>query len=243
MSARRTPRSTFSRLTHVSRSAQVRDQLEAAIRRGDYAVGDRLPSERELTELLGVSRVSVREAIRSLEAVGLVHVRHGDGCFVADPAERPGRELARWLDLHRDEVLDLLRVRGALDELAAEEAAGRRDPRELEAVRAAHEAFAEAVQRPGATVDELTALDVAFHTALARASGSALLANLLADLHEHLADSRRVGFHPRGRPPASAQEHAAIVEAVEAGRRAAARRAAAAHIENVRRTLAAELAE
>jgi len=67
----------------ASRIQQVRDQLEAAIDRGDYQPGDRRPSERELVSLLGGSRVGIREAIRSLEALGRVEVRHGQGCFVA----------------------------------------------------------------------------------------------------------------------------------------------------------------
>src|SRR5919109_98344 len=82
----------------VSRTRHVREQIEAAIDRGDYAPGDRLPSERELVELLGVSRVSVREAIRSLEALGRVDVQHGRGCFVATSrSDRYASSFAHWL--------------------------------------------------------------------------------------------------------------------------------------------------
>jgi DNA-binding FadR family transcriptional regulator len=68
MSSKGAKKPGYTLLSTVSRTQQVRDQLEAAIERGDYKPGERLPSERELVELLGVSRVSVREAIRSLEA-------------------------------------------------------------------------------------------------------------------------------------------------------------------------------
>src|SRR5205814_1294850 len=71
-------------IKRIQRSAAVRNQLEGAIRRGDYAAGERLPSECELVETFGVSRVSVREAIRSLEALGHVTVQHGRGVFVTD---------------------------------------------------------------------------------------------------------------------------------------------------------------
>ena len=231
--------SSFSKLSSVSRSDQVRDQLEAAIRRGDYAPGDRLPSERELTEMLGVSRVSVREGIRSLEAIGLVQVRHGNGCFVLDPASLANRELSRWLELHRDEALELLRVRGALDEVAAEEAAVRRDPEAMRQVHEAHEAFlAEVARRPRPRVETLADLDVDFHLSIARASGSQLLVNLLGELHLHLGESRKAAFEARGRPRQAVSEHEAILEALDAGDGAAARAAVSAHIGHVRRLLA-----
>jgi GntR family transcriptional repressor for pyruvate dehydrogenase complex len=229
----------FSRLKLVSRPTQVREQLEQAIRRGDYVPGDRLPSERELSDLFGVSRISVREALRSLEAVGLVEVRHGYGTVVIDAASRASRDLRRWVQLHRDEALDLLLVRGALDELAAGEAAGRNDDVATAAVRSAHEAFGRAAEEQE-PVDRLRELDVAFHMAVARASGSALLASLLADLHDHLAESRSVGFRPLDRPRRSAREHAAIVDAIERGDRAAAAAATATHIAHVRQIIAAE---
>jgi DNA-binding FadR family transcriptional regulator len=234
-----TDRPTFSRLNAVPRSAQVREQLEEAIRRGDYNPGERLPSERELSEMFGVSRVSVREAVRSLEAIGLIDVRHGLGSVVTDPATRAGRDLRRWVEHNRDEALDLLRVRGALDELAAEEAADGAGPASIAAVRAAHQAFAAAVATGDA--DGLKALDVAFHTAIADASGSKLLRDLLVDLHEHLADSRSISFARPDRPPQSAAEHAAIVEAIETGDGDGARRATKEHIERVRRVLDASL--
>jgi len=235
-------RPAFSRLKLVSRPAQVREQLEHAIRRGDYIAGDRLPSERELSELFGVSRISVREALRSLEAVGFVEVRHGYGTVVIDPASRASRDLRRWVELHRDEALDLLLVRGALDELAAGEAAGRHDRVATAAVRRAHEEFAGAAEEQE-PVDRLRDLDIAFHMAVARASGSELLANLLADLHDHLDESRSIGFRPVDRPRRSAKEHAAIVEAIESGDRAAAAAATATHIAHVRQIIAAGLQE
>src|SRR3972149_10633282 len=76
--ARRSPLRTIRR---TERSEEIRRQREAAIRAGDFGPGDRLPSERELVETFGVSRVSVREAIRSLETLGLVRVYQGRGAL------------------------------------------------------------------------------------------------------------------------------------------------------------------
>jgi GntR family transcriptional repressor for pyruvate dehydrogenase complex len=223
----------FSRLDGTSRSTQVRKQLEDAIRRADYRPGDKLPSERELVEMLGVSRVSVREAICSLEAIGLVEVRHGTGTIVLEQTGRePTAGLSRWMRINRDEVLELLTVRAALDELAGEEAALRHDAEPLLAVRAAHTAFAQAAEEDRR--DELPGLDERFHIAIAEASGSVLLRDLLVELHSPLERSRELFFAPDHRAKASTGEHAAILAALVAGDGPAARRAIGAHVESVR---------
>jgi GntR family transcriptional regulator, transcriptional repressor for pyruvate dehydrogenase complex len=227
--------STFSRLKLAPRSAQVREQLEDAILRGDFRPGQRLPSERELTELFGVSRVSVREAIRSLEAVGLVEVRHGSGTTVADRSKNTTRDLSRWMKTNRVAVLELLMVRGALDALAGEEAALRHDELAIGRIRTAHEEFVQAAEN--GNLDRQAAFDVRFHLAIAQASESELLHNLLSELHQHLAESRLAFFAPHSRPRASAKEHQAILTAIERRDAAAVRRATRRHIASVRRLI------
>ncbi|HEU4655977.1 MAG TPA: FadR/GntR family transcriptional regulator [Capillimicrobium sp.] len=219
----------------MSRTQQVRDQLQAAIDRGDYAPGDRLPSERELVELLGVSRVSVREAIRSLEALGVVEVRHGRGCFVATSrSDQYASSFSHWLTVHRDEIFELLKVRGALDELAAESAAATADGGWVGRLRELNDAFRDADPDD---IDALVACDVAFHDAIAEASGSELLADLLRELHETFNESRQATLRPWGRQAESALEHDAIIAAIEGGDAPAARAAVAAHLASVRGSL------
>lgn len=222
----------FTGIQRVQRTQLVRQQLEQAIARGDYGPGDKLPSERELVALFGVSRITVREAIRSLEAVGLVSVQHGRGCFVG-PLVDDTLPSGEWLSVHHKALIDLLRVRAALDTLAAERAAARRDPDELAAIRAAHEAFAAAADDAGATPDRLAELDIDFHRAIAVASGNTLLRHLLDDLGRYLGESRRALLAPRGRPHASAGEHARLLAAIEAGDATAARRAVHRHSDAV----------
>jgi DNA-binding FadR family transcriptional regulator len=225
-------RPAFSRLQVVSRSAQVRDQLKRAIQDGDYTAGDQLPSERELSELFGVSRVSVREAIRYLEAVGLVEVKHGAKTTVLDPASRPVPDLDGWMDANRDEVLELLKVRGALDELAAQAAAEHGDRERIAALRDAHDAFVGQTAAPAG--DDLAERDTAFHLAIADATGSDLLSDLLRELHGHLAESRAMFFSSQRRATLSAKEHESILQAIEQGDGPAARRATRRHIASVR---------
>jgi DNA-binding FadR family transcriptional regulator len=220
----------------VRRTEQVRDQLETAIERGDYQPGERLPSERELVELMGVSRVSVREAIRSLEAVGLLEVRHGSGCYVASrPSDLYATSFSRWISVHGEQALELVKVRGALDELAAEMAARDGDETWPARLRELNASFR------GTAPDEIGVLasrDIAFHEAIGDASASPLLATLLRRLHTTFAESRQAMLHPPGRAAQSALEHDAIIDAIERRDPAGARTAVAVHLGSVRDALA-----
>jgi DNA-binding FadR family transcriptional regulator len=230
-------------IKRTQRSEEIRRQIEAAIMNGDFAPGERLPSERELVETFGVSRVSVREAIRSLEALGFLRVYQGRGAFVSDRRSGLGEPMARWLDLHRGEVLELLGVRGALDEHAAQLAAEAVDPAREESIVATHRAFAEAAEADDVSAADLVPLDIDFHLAIAEASGSRLLYDLLSDLHSYLAESRYLALVPPGRPRQSAAEHALIVEAIQAHDAAMARLATNRHIASVRELVAAGLGD
>jgi DNA-binding FadR family transcriptional regulator len=232
MSASGKTQPKFERLVGRSRAAFVREQLEAAITAGEYSPGAQLPSERELSEIFGVSRVSVREAMRGLEAVGLVDIQHGSGCFVTDPMLAHRRELNRWIHVHRDEIQDLLLVRGALDQLAAREAASHPDAGDIAAIREAEDAFADAATE-GSDGGTLEQRDIEFHGAIAHASGSPLLESLLAQLHDHLRESRSLTLAIRGPSKASIRDHRAIVSAIERGAPEAASRATAQHIKRV----------
>lgn len=225
-------------IKRTQRSEEIRRQIEAAITSGEFAPGERLPSERELVETFGVSRVSVREAIRSLEALGFVRVYQGRGAFVTDRRSGLGEPLARWLDLHRNEVLELLGVRGALDEYAAQLAVENFDTARVARIVAAHEAFSAAVEAE-APATEIVPLDIDFHVAIADASGNRLLYDLLSDLHSYLAESRYLALVPTGRPRQSMTEHALIVEAIQARDAPMARLATSRHIARVREIVAA----
>ncbi|HEX4520606.1 MAG TPA: FadR/GntR family transcriptional regulator [Gaiellaceae bacterium] len=229
-------------IVRTHRSAQVREQIQEAITRGDFQPGERLPSERELVETFGVSRVSVREAIRSLEALGVVSVQQGRGAFVNDRRSGLAEPLARWLAMHRDELFDLHRVRGALDELAAQCAAEQHDPDGVESLVAAHNVLREQVEA-GAPADELMRLDLDFHMALAEASGNRLLYDLLFDLHTLLAEARRFSYVTAGRPPISVAEHGKIAEAVERGDPIAARAAMREHVDSIRKVTMTRIAQ
>jgi DNA-binding FadR family transcriptional regulator len=210
----------------------VRDQLLAAIEKGEFPPGSQLPSERVLCETFGVSRVSVREAISGLEAVGLVKVQQGRGAFVRSGIEDPEGPFVKFLDLHREELLELLMVRGALDQLAAEEAALRGTDDGVARMITASEDFRAAVERND--LAELVATDVAFHVSIASSSAGQLLPQLLTELNHVLEDSRRLTLAGTGRSVRSVEQHQAIVDAIVAGDARGARRAVTRHIGSVR---------
>jgi DNA-binding FadR family transcriptional regulator len=213
------------------RSEQVRKQIQDAIEEGRFGPGERLPAERDLAETMGVSRVSVREAMKSLEALGMIVIKHGSGCFVAKaPMERFTDSFSTWLDTHRDEVLELLNVRGALDQFAAGSAAERGAA--VTKLRESNRAFRAAGKR--ANIKEIVECDEQFHKRIAEASGSELLASLLAELHALLAPSRYIVLTPQAQPERSASEHDAIIDAIAARDPEAARAAVAKHIDSTR---------
>jgi DNA-binding FadR family transcriptional regulator len=224
----------------VSPTQQVREQILEAIERRDFSPGEALPSERALCEMFGVSRVSVREAIAGLEAMGIVTVQHGRGSFVADGTREFGGAFGRWLHTHRDRMVELLKVRGALDELAAYEAAQRQDPEALRDLREIHETFRELATSPDPDRSKLIETDVMFHEAVAQAADSQLLSELCQELAGHIADSRRLTFATEGQAERSAREHEAILDAILSGDAETAKLAAAAHVRGIRQWIEAQ---
>lgn len=209
----------------------VRNEILSWIERGDYKPADPLPSERELQVMFGVSRVVIREALVRLQAVGLVKVEHGRGCSVsATLPELMGGPFRVWMDLNRGEVVHLLKLRRALDGLAAEEAATAASADAITEIADAERAFAQAVAS-GADPVRLASLDKNLHVAIAAASGMSLVAKLLGDLDHHSANIHRTSMAVSGRPAVSLRDHRAIVAAIEAHHPARARGAAERHVE------------
>ena len=226
----------FSSIRRASPTTQVRDQLIAAIESGQYPPGSMLPSERVLCEAFGVSRVSVREALAGLQSTGLIRIEHGRGAVVRESVnDAYAGPFGRYLDVHRDELAELLRVRGALDELAASEAAKHGTEPEFEKMLAAAVAFEGAVQAPRRDIERIADADIAFHQSIAELSGGELLPRLLRELNHVMTESRRITLSRPGQLDRSVTEHRAIADAIIGRDAAAARRAVHKHITNVRK--------
>lgn len=212
---------------------RVAGQVERFIDGNGLKPGDRLPGERELCELLGVSRASVREALRSLQARGVVLVRHGKGVYVAAPDEGE-RALERFARLREVGMEELFAMREVLEVPAAGWTAAAATGEQLQDLVQTFEALAEGVRthRPAA---ELQVLDAKLHLQIAEYANNRFLAMTQSVLQEMLARSMETTLAIAGRPARSVREHAEIVAALQARDPARARAAARRHIHSSRR--------
>jgi DNA-binding FadR family transcriptional regulator len=162
-------------------------QVENAIYEGRLTVGDRLPPERELAEIFQVSRASVREALRVLEAFGVLTARRGTGAdsgsIVSAENDSPLSGLLRlYASLLQMPLTDLLEVREALETLTARRAAERASDEDVERFRALLEAM-----RAAKDPEEFLAADTEFHVLLARSSGNSVAPLIMGALRDAIA--------------------------------------------------------
>jgi DNA-binding FadR family transcriptional regulator len=209
---------------------QTVERLASAIRLGVVETGERLPPERELAEQLGVSRVTLREAIKALQQVGYVTTvrgRAGGTAVVYDPGQRPrgdARHIARTLGAA--EVLDALAYRSVVEPGAAELAAVRR-PLDDDAERLRVALTAATDCEPA----KRRVCDSRFHILIGELSGSPSLAAAVADVQGRL-DGLLVAIPVFAKNIAhSDSQHARIARAVLAGRSSTARTVMAEHVE------------
>ena len=213
---------------------KVADALRARISKGHHKAGDRLPSEAQLTQEFGVSRTVVREAIAALRSDGLVEPRQGAGVFVLDPALTE-RHPFQNIDLARvSSLIEMLELRTAVEGDAAGLAALRRSPAQEEKIIEALDAF-----RASATEGRPSAgADFAFHIAIAQATNNPRFGEFLQMLGPTLIPRRAVNEsgEEAALPPADierlAEEHEAILVAIQNGDEAAARAAMRTHLKN-----------
>ncbi len=159
------------------------EQIKQLIDEGKLKPGDKLPAERELVERLQVSRVSVREAIKSLEMLGFVDIRPGDGTFVRDTdTDDIIRPLAMFLAVERHSLLDMFEVRRIFETAAAGLAAQRAEAAEVEQLGRLLEGMKAGVNLQDPEKGE--EFDTAFHYAVAEATHNSLLIRLFRTVSE-----------------------------------------------------------
>ena len=187
---------------------RIRDLIAA----GDLLPGDRLPPEGELAALVGVSRNSLREAVRALIQANVLDVRRGDGTYVTSLEPKLLLSgLSFVMDLMQDRtVLELFEVRRLLEPAATGLAASRISDGAIEGLCRSLEAM-----RASTTAEELIAQDVEFHRAVVEASGNQTLVSLLEALFTRTARARIWrGIWDRGALEWTYAQHAVIVDAL-----------------------------
>jgi GntR family transcriptional repressor for pyruvate dehydrogenase complex len=221
----------LDRLKPVSRdsvSDRIVDQLVALISQGDLTPGQRIPSEKELCQRFGVGRTSVREALRSLSAMGILESHAGEGTFVSEDKSRYLENALRWgLLLDRRVVEDLVEARLLLESQTAYLAARKATGDQLGKMEAAVAGMEASLQDP----DRYLAHDLEFHLMIARATRNSILYHFLSLTRGPLQSWIRnaLGKSER-RARLSIAEHRKILAALRKRNAEQARRAMAAHI-------------
>jgi DNA-binding FadR family transcriptional regulator len=215
------------------------EKIKGMIVSGALRPGDRLPKESELAAGLGLSRNSLREAVRALSLFRILDVRQGDGTYVTslDP-QLLLEALGFVVDFHRDDtVLEFLAVRRILEPAATAMAASRIGERELDELADRLDALGD---EP--SVEELVAADLEFHRAVVGASGNSVLCSLLEGLSGPTARARVLrGLTEEGAVGRTLDEHRAILAALRDRDAEAARSWATVHIASVERWLRSTL--
>ena len=216
----------------ASLSEKLAQTLEARIREGQLATGEKLPTENALVEKHGVSRTVVREAFSRLKTLGLIETRQGSGAYVKALPGPETENLKLVPDGSVDAVLKVVEVRRALEAESAALAAERRTAKSLQKIKQAMRALDKAVASGGDGVSE----DVAFHAAIAEAANNSFLLDTLAYLNQFLENATRVTRANEATradlEDAVRDEHQAIVKAIEMGDVKAARLAGTQHMLN-----------
>lgn len=216
--------------TH-SVSAEVAARIRVMLASGELVPGDRLPAERRLAEAFGVSRNSVREAIRVLTNQGLIVSKIGSGTYVADvQGEEFAAALAGVVAQERKRLSDIFQVRLLLEPQIAALAARYRTEEELAKLRDLLETQRQAI----ATTGDGHAEDQAFHARLAAMTGNTVIERLAATISDIVGESRADGLQPKERQRASVLAHERILEALHEGDARAAEKAMRNHLESIR---------
>jgi GntR family transcriptional repressor for pyruvate dehydrogenase complex len=220
----------------IVRARPATEQAVAAIMdlltSGELGPGDRLPTERDLALSLGVSRSTVREAIRGLEMMRVLQVRHGEGIFVTSlDAPLLLEAMGFAMQLVRDhEVVDLLELRAILEGAAAGLASARMTDDQWRKLLVRLEELDAA-----STADALLEADIAFHACIAAGAGNVVLASLLDTFSARTYRARHLnaGLGLEEALARSRASHRRIYEAVIARDPEAARASASAHVANL----------
>lgn len=213
---------------------RVVQQMLKHIANGDFKIGDRLPSERVLADKLSVSRTCIRESIKILQTMGVIDVQHGKGTFVVNTSPRIGNSSIwrPWLMIYRDDVIDLLDVREALEIKAIDLASiDRWESIEKDLARILYQ-MEEALTKKD--IERLVALDIEFHELLCQAGNNSILTSLSKEITTVLSVDRRAVLEIPARAELSISQHKKIFEAIKQKNRKAAREALSDHVKSVK---------
>ena len=222
------------RLIEPIKKTRIAEEIADRIRRllldGTLPQGRPLPSERDLAERFGVSRGSIRDALRMLETIGLLDTRHGQGTYPTElDVARLVAPLASVLTYRRDLQTELMDVRRMFEPAVARVAAVRVTAEDLDDLQR----ILETQRRKRKTGQSAILEDTAFHAVLARATRNRVVMSIMETLNDLLVESRKLTLKQKGRPERSIKGHEAVIAALHAGDGDAAADAMRRHIDEI----------
>ena len=217
------------------------EKIKAMIVTGELGPGDRLPKENDLAERLGLSRNSLREAVKALSLIRVLDVRQGDGTYVTSLEPNLLLDAMSFVvDFHRDDtVLEFLEVRRILEPAATAMAAAHMSDDAITDLRSVLDQLDDAP-----TIEALVANDLEFHRRIALGSGNTVLCSLLDGLSGPTTRARIWrGLTQEGAVDKTREQHTAICDAIESRQPEVARSWATVHIAGVEQWLRSTLVE
>ncbi|MFM0517090.1 FCD domain-containing protein [Caballeronia jiangsuensis] len=203
--------------------ATIRARIESSV----YPVGSLLPAQRQLSEELSISRASLREALSTLEALGMLHIRPGKGVYVNNAQASTAHP---WRFADQASLPDTYQMRFALEGFVARLAAHSIGDSDIDwlddNLDSLHAALTESA------LEEAAQLDFAFHMRIVSLAGNAAIESILRGSADIMKESQRLPFYRRELVLSTYHEHAIIIEALKARDGEKAGRAIEGHIVN-----------
>lgn len=223
---------TFEKIKTIKRYETVIKQIKEKIASGELKPGDYLPPERELAEMMAVSRASVREALKVLEYLGLVESKPKDGTFITFVnSEILDNKLSSIFKNKNDKlVADLLEMRQVIEPKIVELAIDRASDQEIEQIESSYQAIMQIEDEEMATK-----ADALFHLAIAKASHNEFFIELIESILDMMVEIRRNNISLSAeRKTCVIEEHREILLAIRRRSKAEAVVACTKHISNIR---------
>lgn len=226
----------FQRIQPEKLSHSVVRQIELLILQGILRPGERLPSERDMAEKLGVSRPSLRNAIAEMQNRGLLTTKAGAGVYVAELLDSAFSDsLVRLFANHDAALFDYIGFRRDLEGMSADRAARHGSETDLQVIDAIYQKMTTAHDRRDPT--EEARLDAEFHLSIIEASHNIIMLHIMRAmfnlLHQGVFYNRQMIFRQRGTRDELLAQHARINDAIQARDPDGARAAARAHLDYV----------
>ncbi|MDK2824805.1 MAG: GntR family transcriptional regulator, transcriptional repressor for pyruvate dehydrogenase complex [Clostridia bacterium] len=218
---------------------KVVKRLKSSIVEGKLKPGDKLPAERILAQMLGISRTSLREALKLLSAEGLVDIKHGKGVFIAE--NEPDDIIQKFsskIFVENDTLKDFFEIRKVLETQAAIWVAERGNLEQINNLEnIVTKTISELTESKKINFALLAEHDMKFHTCLAETSGNAVLLRIMQNLIDLLNEARSQALSIPKRPYMSLEEHLQIIKAIKEKNPEKAGKAMLTHLKNVEKDI------